>query len=227
MLLILASLAFANDVSAGYLFPGAGASAKGSASVGVSGGMLFGGGDGTTFLTLDASVAPTERLGFRVSFLTGGEGSPTAGLAGGAVGVRYLVVDTEKLRVAPFATGGVGALTGEQALGGLAAGLSLEAGGKNVWFDCSVPLVGALISPDGFAEDNVAVIGFPLTALGSELGVNAKVAEHHHFRAGLASAVPVLSYRYQNEHWYLGVTGGTLPIGATLSALSIQGGARF
>lgn len=227
MLSLLVSFAFANDVSAGYLFPGAGSSAKGSVSVGASGGMLFGGGDETTFLTLDASAAPTDRLGLRASFLTAGEGSPTAGLAGTSFGARYLVVATESLRVAPFVMGGVGALTGEDALAGVAAGFSLEAGAPHVWFDCSVPLVGALIAPDGFAEDNVSVIGFPLTALGSELGVNAKVGKQHHFRAGLASAVPVLSYRFQDEHWYLGVTAGTLPVAATFSALSIEGGARF
>lgn len=227
MLSLLASFAFANEISAGYLFPGAAAADKGSVNAGASGGMIFTGSSPISFVSLDASVAPTDRLGLRASFVTAGDVLPTDGVAGATFGARYLLVNTEKLRVAPFVMAGIGGAPGDVAFGGLAAGVSLEAGGPNVWFDCAVPLVGALIAPDGYAEDSVTAVGFPLTVVGTELGVNGKIGEHHHLRAGLASAVPVVSYRYEASRWYLGVTAGALPIESALAALSIEGGARF
>lgn len=227
MLPLLVSLASANEISAGYVFPGAAAADKGSMSVGASGGVLTTSSEGVSVVTLDAALAPTDRLGLRANFLGAGQGSPLSGVSGATLGARYLVVDKEKFRFAPFGAVAVGSVAGSDTLGGFAAGVALEAGGNTVWFDCAVPVLAGLVTPDGYADDNVTMVGFPLTAAGSELGVNWKVGEHHRLRAGLVSVAPMLSYRYEATHWYVGATAGGIAVPEAPGGLSIEAGARF
>ncbi|MBM4366982.1 MAG: hypothetical protein FJ102_12285 [Deltaproteobacteria bacterium] len=227
MLSLLVSLASANEISAGYVFPGAAAADRGSMSVGASGGMLATSTEGVSVVTLDAALAPTDRLGLRASFLGAGEGNPLAGVSGATLGARYLVVDKEKFRFAPFGAVAVGSVAGGDTLGGFAAGVALEAGGERVWFDCAVPVVAGLLTPDGYGDDTVTVVGFPLTAAGSELGVNWRMGEHHRLRAGVVSVAPVLSYRYEATHWYAGATAGGIALPEAPGGLSVEAGARF
>ncbi len=227
MLSLLVSLASANEISAGYVFPGAAAADRGSMSVGASGGMLMGSSEDVSFVTLDAALAPTDRLGLRANFFSVGQASPLVGAGGASLGARYLAVDKEKFRFAPFGAVAIGSVAGSETLGGFAAGIALEAGSDKVWFDCAVPLVAGLVTPDGYSDDNVTVVGFPLTAAGSELGVSWKMGEHHRLRAGVVSVAPMLSYRYEASHWYVGATAGGITVPGAPGGLSIEGGARF
>lgn len=227
MLLFVASVAFANEVAAGLVLPGAARADAGSVNAGVSAGTLVD--VGVNFVSIDAGFAPTDRLGLRASVLTAGEGDPTSGLLGGTLGVRYLVVDGPRFRLAPFAAGAVGT-AGEGVTGtlvGWTAGVAFEAGGEHVWFDAAVPLVAGLAVPPGNGDESHAVVSIPYTILGSEVGVTVAVAEDHRVRAGLASIMPTLSYRYAGSPVYAGATVGGLVLPELTVAAAVEVGARW
>lgn len=229
MLLLAAfTLAHADEISSCNFYPGAAPAQEGDASIGVSATGVTEGEFSVGAGGIDASWAPTKRLGFRVvSHGTGdlsGSGIGTAAV--GLVGARYLIVDQPWLRLAPFVALGVAASSETRTALFPAVGASVEAGSDRVWFDGSMPLVVAMVSDE---VGNVAPV-YALPAL-VEAGVNVRVGERHVIRVGTASLSLNARYRYEADRWYAGAAvGGVVVPGFETLAVgggSLEGGVRF
>lgn len=226
------SSAHADEISSGDVFPGASDAASGTGSVGgnvtaiTSNGGLVGG-----VLGVDASWAPTDRLGLRVvahGIAAPGDGE-VVGVGAGVVGARYLVVDTAHFRLAPWA--GVAVAGADNTEGAVipGVGVSMEAGGKNVWFDASLPVVAVM--PNA-VDAGVTVVAPTFSVVMMELGVNGRIAEHHSLRLGLESLSVNARYRYEADAWYVGAEASAVAIptmGGVGSAggFTVEGGMRF
>jgi hypothetical protein len=215
-LALLFAVAFAADLQPTLALPSAVPIGAGEGQAGL-GALGTGGASPGLAGTLRGAVGITDRLA-----VNGALELPRGGLL---LGLRYNVVATETVRVAPFvfgiATDDLVTLPGTDAADALSAGLgvAVEAGGRTARFDLSLPLVATGIDPLA----NPLYVPFVGTSVGVTVHVNARSA----LRVGVESlASPALSYRYVRERWYLQATGlYSVVRGVPMGAL--EGGLRF
>lgn len=190
-MLLAITAAFAAELSPTHVFPSAVAMEAGSGQAGV-GAVVAIGPQGAGYLRAAAGI--TDRLA-----ISGGLMEPQGGLL---VGLRYNVVQTDTIRVAPFVFGAVNddlvVRPGNTPLlaFGAGAGVALEGGWPGARLDLSVPLVltGMELLPSPLYG--------PLV-LGSA-GVTAHITARHALRVGMEPlAAPSLGFRYARERWYL------------------------
>jgi hypothetical protein len=191
------------DARRGFLWPGAAPMAAGSGrvSVGAVGGWLLveppfvevpvpvagGGGE------LSAAWAPSRRVAVTVA--GGGGGLTTGDTALAAMGTaRFLVVDGERVRVAPWLAGGHAG--SPFATGGVA----LEVPFYDVLIDVSLPLGGA-----AFGE----TVTFVPTMLLVEAGFTWRLGEFTSFRLGYLAAAASWSWRWRRGPWTVEIGGNT------------------
>lgn len=184
---------------------------SGRASVGAVGGWLlrdpfyaelgapFAGGGAE----LSAAWAPGGRVAFTAAAGVGGLTTSASGWAGLAT-ARWLALDDERVRLAPWVAGG--ALAGAPfATGGLAVEVPFHA----VLVDASVPLGGAT-----FGEAGPAFLATPLLA---EVGFTWRIGDHTTFRLGYLAAAASWSWRWHDGPWTIEVGGYTNVLSGNLS----------
>lgn len=222
MQILLLSVAAASEGFAGLVLPNASPMEAGDGFAGAHAYVhrdpfSWAGGGG-----IEAVVAPHDRVALSMRALVVPDEWP---IVLGLVGARYLAVEGDRFRLAPWV--GLGGLVQYEAGnfwdgpegGGLAVGgLALEAGGPRLRFDLSSPLLGV---PLGWLagpaqKDSGGGEYWPYVALNlfvwvaaTELGVTWRAAEHHEVRLGMESVVPTLAWRYLGEHVYLQLTATT------------------
>lgn len=116
----------------------------------------------------------------------------------GVAGVRYMVLNKDRIRLAPFAY--VAQHTGfspldERYTGRL--GLAIDTGGDRWRYDGSISLYGMQFFPYESVETPLQTMTvFETVLLGSEHGVSYKLNERHGLRFGLMGALPSIRH-----HW--------------------------
>lgn len=206
----LIAAASANDASSANLLPGARSTEAGSGSVGVSASAVAVSGMALPIFGVDATWAPTDRLAFSATgagYLGADDDPDAGGLGIGFVSARYLLFDKPAVRFAPFLTVAMAGSAGDgRNIGGAVLptlGASVEAGGKNVWFDASVPLFTLI--PDGtLGAEGTVFLPLAQAFFASEVGVSGRIAERHLVRVGLESLALNARYRYEADRWYVG-----------------------
>jgi hypothetical protein len=217
MLALLVSAALAAPGSAGAVHIGASFLDPGTSWAGMGGLAVWGsGGWAATGLEAGSALGPEGRGAFSVA----------AGIDQYAdalplvVGVRHLLVDEERFRLAatgqalvlPVLPGGWidGIQEGDVATW-WSPGLALEAGSERVYWDLSVPVWGITTFNQyvGFARTP-----FPLAAT---TGLNVEIGEHHRLRVGLPE---LLSWSIRTGDVYFDVGGFTIgPAGVVWTKL--------
>ncbi len=141
------------------------------------------------------------------------------------LGLRWLLVDRPRLRVAPILS--VGQHSGPSALDWSVktrAGVALEAGGERIFFDASLSLLGMGVYP-GASPISWGLLGPLDTLVASELGANVLVRPGHWVRLGLFGVLPCLRYIHEGERLRWAATVATLGSQANLGQLEV--GVRF
>lgn len=218
MTLLLFAAALAADRSGLYL---PGAAPFSGAEVTLRGGAI-GVDSAPAFLSLHATAALGDRVA--VSGSLGMGGSLAGGLAldplrEGTLAARFLVLDGEKVRLAPWV--GVGSVSywadGSQdgALSGFIVGVAGEAGGERAWVDASVPVYGNF----AFGSATWGGDAGTLEVLRlSEVGLNFGLDGHNRVRVGMVSFLPNVGWQAEVGMLTGGLTLRAVPVGDTVQA---------
>lgn len=218
MTLLLFTAALAADRSGLYL-PGAAPFA--GAEVTLRGGAV-GVQSAPAFVSLNATAALGDRVA--VSGSLGMGGSLAGGLAldparEGAVAARFLVLDGDHVRLAPWV--GIGSMSyriggdPDGALTGFVVGVAGEAGGDGAWVDASVPVYGNFALGGGQWGGDAGTL--EVLRL-SEVGLNFRLDGHNRLRVGMVSFLPNAGWQAEVGMLTGGLTLGAVPVGDTVQA---------
>lgn len=223
---MIAFVALAHAQQDGWVLPNAARMETGEGYAGLGGVALTNYGYVEPAVLVQAGVAPDERVAFHLR----GVVFPNLEGAFGLVGVRYLALDRERVRLAPWA--GVGGMLHDErgygwrwgsvgADGVVVAGVALEAGGERVWFDLSAPVVGAPVG--GWTTFQDPRLYFIWLA-GTEIGADFRVGERHLLRVGQESLAPSFTWRWLGDHVYTELNVSTAIM---VNVVSFAVGGRF
>lgn len=227
MLPLLFAVAHASEGFAGLVLPNASPMEAGHGYAGLQGvALLMAYGGAVPVPGLQAGVAPDDRFALTVHAAAVPQGEVGLGL----VGARYLAVDGERFRVAPWLAAGGMAFDGRgygwvygsiEVDGVVLGGVALEVGGPRFQFDVSVPLVGVPVGGWIEYDDPTQAL---IWLAGTELGFNWRVGERHEVRLGQESMLPTFAWRWYGEHVYTEVAAGSIGV---VSFASLAVGGRF